>query len=69
MALGLFNTADQPTQIHVLWSSLNLSASVAAHRVRARDVWKHRWVEVSGDGYITTVPAHGVVMLHLTVQP
>lgn len=69
MALGIFNTADKPSQVRVQWSSLGLSAAVRAKRVRALDVWKGEAVELSGDGYAPTIPAHGVVLLRLTLQP
>lgn len=69
MALGIFNLTDKRSRVKVMWVSLGLSADVRAKRVRALDVWKGVSVKVSGDGYIATVPAHGVVLLRLSLLP
>ena len=61
-ALGLFNRADQPQNIDVKWESLGLGGK----KVQARDLWKHALVQVGADGYSTSVPAHGVVLLKLS---
>ncbi|MEO6924091.1 MAG: glycoside hydrolase family 27 protein [Bryocella sp.] len=68
MALGIFNTADKPSQVAVKWSSMELSAAIRAKRVRALDVWKGVPVKLGGDSYTTMVPAHGAVLLRLTLQ-
>src|SRR5262249_28205 len=63
VALGLFNRADQPQEINVKWEALGLAAG---KKMLARDLWKNAAVAVSGDGYQTTVPAHGVVLLKVS---
>ena len=64
LALGLFNRADQPQTIDVKWDSIGLTR----RKVQARDLWKHAEAPVSSDGYSTSVPAHGAVLLKLAVS-
>ncbi len=61
-AIGLFNRTDQEQSMTVNWSS----AGVTGKKLRARDLWKHADVPVSGDSYTATVPAHGVVLIRVT---
>ncbi len=58
-AIALFNRGDQPQPVTINWSSVGL----AGKRLRARDLWKHADVQLAGDSYAATVPAHGVVLL------
>ncbi|MGH9734692.1 MAG: glycoside hydrolase family 27 protein [Candidatus Acidiferrales bacterium] len=62
VAVGLFNRADQPQEISVKWADAGLSGTPS----RARDLWKHADVAVSGESYSATVPTHGVVLLRVT---
>ncbi len=64
VALGLFNKADQERTIDVKWDNIGL----ARRKVQAHDLWKHADVQVLADGYSTSVPAHGVVLLKLAVS-
>lgn len=68
-ALGLFNTGNQPAAVRVAWSSVGLASAVKEKRVKARDVWKHTPVQLNDDGYSPMVPAHGVVLLRLSLAP
>lgn len=63
-AIGLFNRADQPQSITVDWSAVGL----AGKKLRARDLWKHADVPLSGDSYSAMVPTHGVVLLKVTTR-
>jgi alpha-galactosidase len=63
--VGFFNRGDQPAEVGVNWSALNL----AGQKLRVRDLWKHQPVEALGDRYSANVPAHGVVMLKVAVEP
>ena len=63
LAIGLFNRGDQEQPVSISWSSVDL----AGKKLRARDLWKHADVAISGDSYSATVPAHGVVMLKVSV--
>jgi alpha-galactosidase len=58
-ALALFNRGDQPQTVSAKWDQIGVKPG----KVKARDLWIHADVPVSGDGYSTTVPAHGVVLL------
>lgn len=62
MAIGLFNRGDQPQAVSINWSSVNW----AGKKLHARDLWKHADVDLSGDTYSATVPAHAVVMLKVS---
>jgi|CZKC01.1.fsa_nt_gi alpha-galactosidase len=63
MAIGLFNRGDQPQSVTIHWRSVDL----AGKKLRARDLWSHSNVDISGESYSATVPAHGVVMLKVSV--
>jgi len=64
MAVGLFNRGDQPAEVGVNWSALNL----AGKKLSLRDLWKHQPVEAVGDRYSASVPAHGVVLLQVAAE-
>jgi alpha-galactosidase len=65
VAVGLFNRGDQPAEVGVNWSALNLPGG----KLQVRDLWKQQNVEASGDRYSATVPNHGVVLLKASVTP
>jgi alpha-galactosidase len=65
-AVGLFNRGDQPVEISFRWDSLHLGAELGGKVLEARDLWKHKDVEVTGDSFTATVPKHGVVLLKVT---
>ncbi|MFL6352610.1 MAG: glycoside hydrolase family 27 protein [Bryobacteraceae bacterium] len=59
-AIGLFNRDTQAKTVSVTWSALGLSG-----HLKARDLWKHEDVPISGDTYTATVPKHGVILLRV----
>jgi alpha-galactosidase len=59
-AVALFNLAADPAKITVAWKDIGLTKAPK----RARDLWSHRDVMLSGE-YSATVPAHGVVLLRV----
>jgi len=63
MAIGLFNRGDQAQPVTIHWSAVDL----AGKKLRARDLWNHSDVSVSGDSYSATVPPHSVVMLKVSI--
>ncbi len=60
-AVGLFNLADHAQKITVNWRA----AGVTGKKLRARDLWKHRYIRVPEPSYTATVPAHAVVLLRV----
>lgn len=56
-AVALFNRGDNPADVTVKWSDTGVTPK------KARDLWLHQDVKLSGDSYTATVPKHGVVML------
>ena len=64
IALAMFNRGDQAADMSVTWDSLG----VAGKKLKARDLWKHVAVPVSGDKFTANVPTHGVVMLRVTAK-
>jgi len=64
IAVGLFNRSDEPQAITVNWSGIGL----AGKKLRARDLWKHAEVNVTGESYSATVPRHGVVLLRVKAR-
>jgi len=60
IAVALFNRNEAVKELTVSWSKLDVS-----NRSRARNLWTHEDVNLSGDSFSATVPAHGVVMLRL----
>jgi alpha-galactosidase len=62
IAIGMFNRGNAPIQMSVKWTEIGLKTMPK----KARDLWAHSDVRMSGDTYIAIVPAHGVVMLRVT---
>ncbi len=58
--VALFNRDEEPAKLSVSWSKLGLGTPS-----KARDLWKHHDVALSGDSYSAIVPKHGVVLLRL----
>jgi len=58
-AVGLFNRAAEPATMTVKWRDVAITPG------RARDLWAHRDVTLSGAEYAVEVPGHGVVMLRV----
>jgi len=65
VAVGLFNRGDQPAEMSFRWDSLHLGANLGNKTLKARDLWKHEDVPVTGDSFTATVPKHGVVLLRV----
>ena len=63
IANGVFNRDDAQKEVTVSWSKLG-----ASNPSRAKNLWTHQDVSLSGDSYTATVPMHGVVMLRLEKQ-
>jgi alpha-galactosidase len=70
VAVGFFNRGDQPAEVGVRWDSLGLGTvtnnGLGQKSFKARDLWKHQPVPVTGDRYTTTVSVHGVVLLKVS---
>ncbi len=66
IAVAIFNRGDAPADTGFAWSSL--PAGFNGKGVKARDLWKHEAVAVSGDSFKTTVPTHGVVLLKVSAK-
>ena len=62
VAVGMFNRGEQPLPMSITWKSLGVTGKT----VQARDLWAHKSVKVSADGYAAYVPKHGVVMLKVS---
>ena len=60
-AVALFNRGTEAAEITVPWSDLGLKSTPP----RARDLWAHKDLNLSGQQYTTAVAAHGVVFLLL----
>ena len=58
--VALFNRDEQPKPITANWSTIGISAPS-----KARNLWSHQDVALSGESYSATVPGHGVVMLRV----
>ena len=65
VAVGLFNRGNKSAEMSVRWDSLQLGAVLGGNVLRARDLWNHRPVPVTGSRYSATVPPHGVVLLRV----
>ena len=61
IAIGMFNRGNAPTQMSVKLTEIGLKTTPK----KARDLWAHGDVRMSGDTYIAIVPAHGVAMLRV----
>jgi alpha-galactosidase len=62
VTVGVFNRGEQPLRMFINWKSLGMSGKA----VRARDLWAHKSVKVSADGYSAYVPKHGAMMLKVS---
>jgi alpha-galactosidase len=62
VTVGMFNRGEQPLRMFINWKSLGMSGKA----VRVRDLWAHKSVKVSADGYSAYVPKHGVMMLKVS---
>jgi len=62
LALGLFNRGDQAQPVTVNWSAVDLGGK----KLKARDLWKHADVALTGDSYSADVPPHAVVLLKVS---
>lgn len=60
MAVALFNRGAEARSATVTWTSLGITRPS-----KARDLWNHQDVAISGDTYTAKVPKHGVVMLRI----
>jgi alpha-galactosidase len=61
IALGIFNRGDAPAQVSLPWSSV--TALLHGGKLTVRDLWLHQPIQMTGDSYSSSVPAHGVVLL------
>jgi len=59
LALGLFNRNDAEATGSFTWAQVGRPSRPSA----VRDLWQHRGIAASDDGFSASVPAHGVVML------
>jgi len=57
-AIGLFNLAPVPGNVHVDWSNIGLTGSAIV-----RDLWRQRDLGVFADGFSAQVNGHGVVLI------
>ena len=61
-AIALFNRGEAAAAVSLQWADAGLH-----HAPRhARDLWSHQDLALTGTGYSTTVPAHGVVLLRVS---
>lgn len=60
-AVTLFNRSGKSERISVSWEDIGLSGDCTV-----RDLWEHRDMGVTADGYSAEVPSHGVVLLLVT---
>jgi alpha-galactosidase len=60
-AVALFNRGGAPADVTLNWADLQLAHAPK----KARDLWAHKDVTVSGASYSANVPSHGVVMLRV----
>jgi alpha-galactosidase len=64
VAVGMFNRGEERLLMSITWKSLGFGGVT----VQARDLWAHKFVAVSNDGYTADVPKHGVVMLTVSAR-
>ncbi len=62
IAVGLFNRSKDAARISVKWADLKIK-----NPKRVRDLWHHKDLAQPGSEFAATVPAHGVVMLRVTL--
>lgn len=60
-AVALFNRGTDAAKITASWKDLGMNGSPK----KARDLWRHENVKLSGPEYEATVAGHGVVMLRV----
>jgi alpha-galactosidase len=60
LAVGLFNRGDAAGPVTAYWSDLHITGPYLA-----RDLWRRQDLGSFHDGFSTTVPAHGAVLLRL----
>ncbi len=65
VVIGLYNRGSEAAPIAFKWKQI---PAVQANHGKVRDLWKHQDVNISGDGYSTTVPSHGVVLLRVAAK-
>jgi alpha-galactosidase len=59
-AVALFNRGADAAPVSVKWADLKVTG-----KPHVRDLWEHKDVGATADGYTATVPSHGVVMLRV----
>ena len=64
--VGIFNRGAQPADASLVWASL--PGGLAGTTMKARDLWKHTDVAVSGEKFTTSIPTHGVALLRIAKQ-
>lgn len=60
-AVAFFNRGGDTAEVTVKWSDAGLQSAPK----KARDLWLHQDVELTGPEYKASVPSHGVVMLRV----
>ena len=60
--VGIYNRGEASADSGFAWASV---PGMAGKKLKARDLWKHSAVPVSGDRFTATVPAHGVSLLRI----
>ena len=60
MAVGLFNRGLHAAPVTVQWTQLGLQG-----RQAVRDLWQRKDLGVMPEGFTTTVPRHGAVLLRI----
>jgi len=63
VVVGVFNRGDDEASSNV---QLGKVPALAGKHLKARDLWSHKDVAVSGDHYTAKVPKHGVVLLRVS---
>jgi alpha-galactosidase len=63
-AIGLFNRSEAEAPVVLNWTAAGLSG-----KQTLRDVWQHHDLGAFSETFSSPVPAHGVVLLHVTAVP
>ena len=67
-AVGRFNRGDEAADMSFRWDALKFSTGLYGfRRLQAQDLWQHQPVPVAGDEFSAAVPAHGVVLLRVSI--
>jgi alpha-galactosidase len=61
-AVGFFNRGDAEIHMSLKWAEIGYHAPPS----RARDLWSHNEIALSGPEYSASVPAHGVELLKIS---